>query len=617
MFGESRVVALCTSRIYDFQIHGFITGLNEQLKQNGCMLWVYSINQDIYWDEEKDPAEASVFDYISFQYVDTVIIMDEKIKSHRLSNRIIKRAGIAGIPVIILDGEYEGCINVRFDFSKGFEKVVRHVIEDHGVRRPAFMAGIKDNPFSDERIAVYKKVLEDNGIEFTEDMISYGEFWAKPARAAMQEIIDENRVPEAMICANDIMAINVADVLKHNGLKVPDDVIVSGFDGYEEAFSNVPGITTADCELSQLAGAVVEAVLTYTGNVKKSDHNVIPRLVVNESCGCPKCLERRNSIMSRMNNSFYRYQDDIRFMHDSITKMTTSKDLMEALSCVKGKYTGDMTCIVKKSALAYDKNFFMEEVKDTGFCVAYDPEYDILGEGYFDVKLIMPKIEERTLKGYPLFFNALDYMGKPLGYVVYYFESMDITDYSRTANLTEMLNQGLGGYINMQYQKYLIAKVAEMYKTDALTGLYNRLAFRREMDRLRKDQNMNGKRMLVIMADLDHLKRINDGLGHKAGDNAIASVAFALKSSCPENSLCVRFGGDEMLAFIPDGPKDPELIITMIKRKLAAKSREYGFEITASFGTTDTVISEDMNFAEVVETVDAKMYEVKKQRDRV
>jgi diguanylate cyclase (GGDEF)-like protein len=613
MFGESRVVALCTSRIYDIQVHSFIVELNELLKENGCILWIYALNEDLYWDEEKNPAEASVFDHISYMFVDTVMIMDEKIKSHKLAQRIISRARMFDKPVVVLDGAYEGCGNVKFDFAKGFEKAVRHVIEEHGVRKPVFMAGYRDNPFSEERLEVFKKVIGENGIEFSQDMVCYGDFWAKPARAAMKKLIDDNRVPEAVICANDIMAINVVDVLKKNGYSVPGDVIVSGFDGYEEAFSSVPGIMTVDCELSQMARAAVEAVLNCVNGEAKPETVVVPRLVPNESCGCQRYMENRDSTISRMNDSFYRYQDDIRLMHECITKMTISSDLYEALGYVKGKYTGSMTCIVSRSALANNRNFFFEDVEDSGFCVAYDPEYETFGDGVFDTRLVIPKVEVRAAQGYPLIFHALDYMNKPLGYVAYYFEGYDITDYSRSAYLTEMLNQGLGGYINMQYQKYLIGKVDDMYKKDALTGLYNRLAFRENFERIKSDPDMDGMPMLVIMADLDYLKKINDGLGHKAGDQAIASVAEALKSSCPENSLCVRFGGDEMLAFIPGGG-DPEAIISMIGRRLEAKSREYGFTISASIGILNTVITKDMDFPDIVEEVDAKLYEVKKSR---
>ena len=72
------------------------------------------------------------------------------------------------------------------------------------------------------------------------------------------------------------------------------------------------------------------------------------------------------------------------------------------------------------------------------------------------------------------------------------------------------------------------------------------------------------------MCDLDGLKNINDTQGHLAGDRAIAAVAEALKSTCPEDAICVRFGGDEMLAFIM-GDCECDSIIAEIREKLVAK----------------------------------------------
>ena len=178
MFGDWKIAALCTSRVYDLQVHGFIAALNEQLQKKGFVLWVYALNEDLYWEEDKYPAEASVFGYIPYEYVDVVIIMDEKIKSHSIVNGIISAAGDNEKPVVILDGNYEGCSSVKFDFAAGFELAVRHAIEDHGAKKPMFMAGFKGNPFSEERLAIYRKVIEENGIAFDGEMVRYGDFWA-------------------------------------------------------------------------------------------------------------------------------------------------------------------------------------------------------------------------------------------------------------------------------------------------------------------------------------------------------------------------------------------------------------------------------------------------------
>ena len=215
--------------------------------------------------------------------------------------------------------------------------------------------------------------------------------------------------------------------------------------------------------------------------------------------------------------------------------------------------------------------------------------------------------------GYPLIFQGLDYMDRPMGYICYFYDNYDITEYGKTATLTEMVNQGLGGYINMRYQQYLMSRMKEIYKIDALTGLQNRLAFREAFDEIRNDPDMDGAPLLVFMADLDYLKKINDGHGHQAGDEAIANVAEALRAACPKDALCVRFGGDEMLAFIPGGG-EPEEILEIITRRLEQKSRELGFRISASCGFCVATISRDMDLKEIINTVDQKMYEVKRKR---
>ena len=261
MLNDTKIIALCTSRIYDPQLQGFVEILNESLKRSGARLWIYALNADIYWNEEKLTAEIHVFDYIPYDIVDAVIIMDEKIKSRTVSERIIRDASGHRVPVVVVDGQYEGTVSVAYDYAAGFETIVRHVIEDHGVKKPHYMAGFQGNKFSEERKEVFIKVLAENGIPFDDSMVSYGEFWATPARAATQKLIDEKRVPEAVICANDIMAINVCDVLQAAGYHVPRDVIVTGFDGYDEALLSEPAITTASCMSQGLADTVLKAVL--------------------------------------------------------------------------------------------------------------------------------------------------------------------------------------------------------------------------------------------------------------------------------------------------------------------------------------------------------------------
>ena len=235
MYGDKKLIALCTSRIYDQQVHGFIETFNEEIKAQGMRLIIFSINMDIYWEEDALTADSSVFNYIPYEKTDLIVIMDEKIKSHRIAERIIKAAEGRKKPVIIIDGSYPGCTGIRFDFKKGFEAVVSHMLDEHHITHPHFMAGIKDNVFSEERFQVFRDMLAKRDIPFDDSMVSYGEFWAEPAQAAARKLLERSELPDAIICANDIMAINVCDVLKEAGIDVPGQIMVSGFDGILES----------------------------------------------------------------------------------------------------------------------------------------------------------------------------------------------------------------------------------------------------------------------------------------------------------------------------------------------------------------------------------------------
>lgn len=614
MVGNRRVAALCTSRIYDLQVYDYILALCDRLREQGFSLWIYSINEDLYWVEEHIPSEAEIFSYIDYDKVDIVILMDEKIKNHTIARRIIKDAEANHKPVVVVDGEYEGCSNVRFDFAAGFEAVMRHVMEQHVVKKPHYMGGFRGNVFSEERKQIFRKVIEEHGIPFDEEkMCSYGDFWAMPARKATEEIIASGDIPDAIICANDFMAINACDVMKNHGYRVPEDVIITGFDGYDEAYLNQPGMTTVDCELRELAEMTAVAVEHCMEGTCGEALRVVPKLVASESCGCPHCSYQGRASINTFNDRFYRYQDDVRLTHDCVTKMIMSGTLSEAVSNMDHKYTDHMCCVVKAECFRRERNFFTEELWDSAYNLIYDPEYSDGERLVFDKRQVMPDLKKRMESGYPLIFQGLDYMDRPMGYVVYFYDTYNITEYAKTATLTEMVNQGLGGYISMQYQQYLMERMKEIYKIDALTGLYNRLAFREAFDVIRNDPDMDGEALLVVMADLDYLKGINDGHGHQAGDQAIEAVAHALQDACPGNALCVRFGGDEMLAFVPGGA-ETEGILDTIARRLDQKSRELGFRISASCGTYLTEIHKDMNLQAAIDIVEKKMYEVKKRR---
>ena len=632
MANGKKLVALCTSRIYDPQIHGYIERLNKQMRARGYSLLIFTINSDIYWEEDRQAAEKYVFDLLPYDSLDAVIIMDEKIKSHKIAQKVIKASNAHKVPVIIADGRYDNTSCINFDYEKGFELIVRHIIETHGVKKPHMMAGQPDNEFSNRRIEVFKKVLSENNIEFDNSMLSYGYFWSDPCKIATEELLMRDTLPDAIICANDLMAITVSEMLTDAGYKIPDDIIVSGFDGYDGIYFNSPKIASVSCDIIHLADATAETTFEVMEKGGILDQEIVPVLIPNESCGCPEHTEHPQLLSNWFKESFSRNNDDNRVLKRINAFMQTSNTTGEMVSHLDCYKTDHVLVAVDRRIFDEEFNYFTNKDTDDNpsvFTVIYDSEHKedykkdtfklSFSRGRSGGDVMAPQLRDRILEltksGYPLIFNALDYMGKAFGFVCYYFRDFNISNYTNTMNATNTIGTGIGGYINLRYQRLLLEKMDEMYLRDSLTGIYNRIGFRNVFDKLIENGDYKDEQITVIMSDMDGLKYINDNFGHIEGDSAIVTVANALSNALPEKSIPSRIGGDELFAVI-FGDIDPDEIINRINTFLEVYNLSSGkpYKVSTSCGFIKTKLDNGFDISQALKQADDIMYAVKRKK---
>lgn len=135
----------------------------------------------------------------------------------------------------------------------------------------------------------------------------------------------------------------------------------------------------------------------------------------------------------------------------------------------------------------------------------------------------------------------------------------------------------------------LIDALVDLSSRDALTGLANRRAFdfalARELDRVAR----SGEAALLLILDIDHFKRVNDGWGHAAGDAVIKAVARALQDSVRPMDLVARTGGEEFSIILPScaapfGETVAERIRRRIERTAIAVGGGQSLSVTISVG---------------------------------
>ena len=152
--------------------------------------------------------------------------------------------------------------------------------------------------------------------------------------------------------------------------------------------------------------------------------------------------------------------------------------------------------------------------------------------------------------------------------------------------------------------------------SDELTGLYNRRGFFILAEQQIKIATRTRRGMLLVSADLDGLKKINDGFGHHEGDRAIVDAGQILRRSFRESDIISRIGGDEFVVLITEKPEiNAEVLFGRLKKNLEVHNRRvqrpYPFSISMGVATFDPQDPTDLN--SLLIAADKSMYESKKK----
>ena len=160
-----------------------------------------------------------------------------------------------------------------------------------------------------------------------------------------------------------------------------------------------------------------------------------------------------------------------------------------------------------------------------------------------------------------------------------------------------------------------VAEMRMLSLTDVLTGLYNRRGFFLQAEQIYKLAVRKRTKSAVIFADIDGLKRVNDALGHEAGDRLIQDAAQVFRASFRHADVVARLGGDEFVAYTLDD-EQPGVILQRIQANLSAFNlmQERPYLVSISAGVVQCDASNGQTLAQYVLLADEKMYAQKRGR---
>lgn len=238
----------------------------------------------------------SIFYYAHPECLDALIVSVGAISSF-LSEKDIHAflSHFDGIPILTLEEKLDEYPCIMTDNHVGMRTAIEHLINEHHSQHICFVAGKENNSDSNQRLNIYREVLSEHGYTVTDNMIVHGDF-SEYCGSDIGTLIDNNPDMDAIVFANDPMAIAGYAELRKRGLRIGENLSVIGFDDSTSSVNMDPPLTTVNinsCELGYRAiyGAVS---LAKTGAAKSETMNshFIKRL----SCGCRLC--RENDIVS-------------------------------------------------------------------------------------------------------------------------------------------------------------------------------------------------------------------------------------------------------------------------------------------------------------------------------
>lgn len=571
--------------------------------------------------------ESKILSLPDYSKLDGVIMVPDSLYYPGGIDNLYKCLNEISCPIVSIRDGIEGFYNIMVDETTSMERIIRHFIDVHKFRDICYMTGKMEAEDAQKRYECYKRVMKEAGIEVTEDMVFYGDYWKNKGKEAVEHFL-ANRTdsyPEAIVCANDYMAISVCMELEERGIRVPEDICVSGFDDMIEAQRMMPSLTSVSVPFEDMAAQAVDLI----DEIDRGEHPEIKRYVpVKEkyrgSCGCNRHKTKNEWLsLTRQLEECKKVTEQAIFMNADLEGVTDETTLLNIVH----KYNQNNN--VKKVWVCFcdEQEGLTEEEQSIGSShIEYTQKMVLrsvktpigaqrLMEKKFDRSELIPEEERSEIEAGSFYFVPLHYKNHNLGYVVFAYEN-----YGHYGNFVRpwVMNfaVALENY-RLHRNLHEIEDIRRLYKEDALTGIPNRRGFEEQAQKIYGDASSLHQYAAVISIDMDNLKKINDAYGHLAGDEALCRVASALKKVSNERTAYARTGGDEFsvvkrIERLGEGCEFISSLREELQKINEQSDQPYVTEV--SCGVYEVTNPSRTSLVQAMEMGDKHMYEDKKQR---
>ena len=574
---------------------------------------------------EYDIQEKNIFRFAAIEKLDGIIIVPESYEQEEFRELLfdmLHRHAQCPVVAIRHDGNEFDCVFT--DESQAIRPLVRHLIEHHGLKRICFQTGFPGHIEAQARLDAFRREMAEHGLTVRDADVCPGTMWTDCAGVAWDAFFSNpDDRPEAVVCANDYMAVSLMRLLMEKGLRVPEDVVVTGFDNISGVGPDMPGLTTIQPDYDQMVVQAMEHLDKRIRGVspwhRQARFSLQGKLVLGESCGCGRRSPDYFREVSRRTTALLELEDDQDRIMDCLSiDLGACIDLKELHEVLVSKRAHCAMLRDHYLCLFGEPDALMRENSDRATLVHAIRDHQDCGAPMiaFDKRYLLPAMAERQDEPQMLFMKLLHQRGHNFGYSISRYVPGETP-----SRIFVQVNALLSIALENIYRRTELMRLYEERRmssvTDLLTGLLNRRGFMERLESLW--HSLAGETVACISIDMDRLKQINDNFGHAAGDFAIRLLARAIKAALPKDGIGARIGGDEFLIFLPSaGSGESDAFLAHFDQALDRLNAEEdrSFTVSASAGCTTRRLTELDTIESCIHDSDTRMYQIKEARHR-
>lgn len=627
---KKRKIALIAASWDGETLAATINGIKERLDGSGMDLYVFLCFPAFGLDSPDNISQFNIFSLPHYEDYDGYIFSINVVQGYDMLKKYHQPLLQCGKPMVSLECEMEGVPTIIPDGYDAEYRLIDHLIKEHGCRRINYVGGSPEHPDNILRKKAYTNALKANGIEVDERRIRDYSFMEADGHQAYAEFKESGlEMPDAVVCANDAMALGYCQAAEEDGKYPPDDFMIIGYDNDENSRAFTPLISTIDKDAYAMGRIGCDALLRLMdGETVEPKISYAQNLVLRGSCGCyapEELVEWDNRQLQRQ--IYYRVKEESAY-YETLNLMRQNL----AISDSEGLYNYYMLEIMRHFEMygycmcinqsVYYGTHAIEFSLDT----SYDDEQYVLsgmkhGVSQNEAMIIKKRdvvpdyLQQNDKDTHVYMIMPMQRYGACIGYFVL-IDSTLILHRKMALYMMGAINSSYGNLRNFENLRKMNKRLDSVYVKDALTDMYNRFGYMRDGYAMFEKSKVYGKPLMVMFMDMDRLKEINDIYGHSHGDNALIMFSGVLKACAGEDKIAVRYGGDEFLII---GQVEDESEADAFKLTLEAALNEANaksdlpYQIEASIGyvLTDTKGTKELD--DYVEEADTLMYEVKKR----